>query len=127
MCIFCKCIERTVALKLVYMYNYDYSRLRTLCSLRVQSRTYHPYRKGAPSTPLVSVAITKIVQSVLSTNSLPPAICTTVCGGSEIGRAMSVDKRVPLVSFTGSTKVRDGRYEYAKKVIQISERKGIYV
>ncbi len=64
-----------------------------------------PRRKGAPSTPLISVAITNIVQSVLAANSLPPAVCTTVCGGAEIGRAISVDKRVPLVSFTGSTQV----------------------
>lgn len=53
----------------------------------------------------MSVAVSKVVQDVLARNSLPPAICTTVCGGAEIGRAMSVDKRMPLVSFTGSTKV----------------------
>ena len=54
----------------------------------------------------MAVAVSKVVQEVLTRNSLPPAICTTVCGGAEIGRAMSVDKRMPLVSFTGSTKVK---------------------
>ena len=62
-------------------------------------------RKGAPTTPLISVAITKIIQNVLSANDLPPAICTTVCGGAEIGEAMARDKRINLLSFTGSTKV----------------------
>ena len=63
------------------------------------------YRKGAPSTPLTSIAISRIIQQVLETNSLPPAICTTVCGGVEIGEAMANDKGLDLLSFTGSTKV----------------------
>lgn len=70
------------------------------------------FRKGAPSTPLMSVAVSKVVQEVLACNSLSPAICTTVCGGAEIGRAISVDKRVPLVSFTGSTKVKSHHCTY---------------
>jgi len=58
--------------------------------------------KGAPSTPLVSVAITKVIESVFRANNLPPEICSMVCGGADIGNAMSEDKRLPLVSFTGS-------------------------
>lgn len=61
--------------------------------------------KGAPSTSLCSVATTKIVASVLEKNKLPGAICSLVCGGADIGSAMSADKRLPLVSFTGSTAV----------------------
>ena len=62
-------------------------------------------RKGAPSTPLTSIAISKIVQGVLAANSLPAAVSTTVCGGADIGETMARDKRVKLLSFTGSTKV----------------------
>merc|ERR1711970_1451541 len=61
--------------------------------------------KGAPSTPLVSVATTKIVQSVLEKNGLPGAISTLCCGGADIGTAIAKDERIPLVSFTGSTNV----------------------
>ncbi|XP_052796221.1 alpha-aminoadipic semialdehyde dehydrogenase-like [Mya arenaria] len=61
--------------------------------------------KGAPSTPLTSVAITKVISSVLEKNSLPGAICSLVCGGSDIGTLMAKDERLPLVSFTGSTQV----------------------
>lgn len=61
--------------------------------------------KGAPTTSLCSVATTKIVASVLEKNNLPGAICSLVCGGADIGSAMADDKRVPLVSFTGSTQV----------------------
>ena len=63
------------------------------------------YRKGAPSTPLVHVAVSKIVAEVLAANSLPPAICSLVSGGAEIGEAIAKDRKVPLVSFTGSTPV----------------------
>ncbi|EDW76749.1 uncharacterized protein Dwil_GK19673 [Drosophila willistoni] len=57
--------------------------------------------KGAPSTPLVSVATTKIVSEVLRRNHLPPVI--TMCqGGTDVGQSLVADKRVNLVSFTGS-------------------------
>jgi len=61
--------------------------------------------KGAPSTPLCSIATTKIVADVLEKNNLPGAICSLVCGGADVGNAMSTDKRLPLISFTGSTHV----------------------
>uniref|UniRef100_A0A673WW06 Alpha-aminoadipic semialdehyde dehydrogenase n=1 Tax=Salmo trutta TaxID=8032 RepID=A0A673WW06_SALTR len=61
--------------------------------------------KGAPTTPLTSVAVTKIVAEVLEQNNLPGAICSMTCGGADIGTAMSKDERVDLVSFTGSTQV----------------------
>lgn len=61
--------------------------------------------KGAPTTSLVTIATTKLIVDVLEKNNLPGAICTTVCGGAEIGEAISKDSRIPLVSFTGSTKV----------------------
>lgn len=61
--------------------------------------------KGAPSTPLVSVATTKIVASVLEKNNLPGAVSALCCGGADIGSAMAKDERLPLVSFTGSTNV----------------------
>ena len=63
------------------------------------------YRKGAPTTPLTSIAISKIIQEVLSANDIPRGVCTTVCGGADIGEAMAKDKGVDLLSFTGSTKV----------------------
>lgn len=60
--------------------------------------------KGAPSTPLVSVATTRIVSKVLERHNLPAAI--TLCqGGADVGKKLVSDERVKLVSFTGSTKV----------------------
>uniref|UniRef100_A0A8C2UMZ5 aldehyde dehydrogenase (NAD(+)) n=1 Tax=Chinchilla lanigera TaxID=34839 RepID=A0A8C2UMZ5_CHILA len=61
--------------------------------------------KGAPTTSLISVAVTKIVAQVLEDNKLPGAICSLMCGGADIGTAMAKDERVNLLSFTGSTQV----------------------
>ncbi|KAH9500842.1 Alpha-aminoadipic semialdehyde dehydrogenase [Bulinus truncatus] len=61
--------------------------------------------KGAPTTPLVSVAVTKVISAVLEKNKIPGAVCSLVCGGADIGELMSKDERVNLVSFTGSTNV----------------------
>jgi aldehyde dehydrogenase family 7 protein A1 len=61
--------------------------------------------KPAPTTPLISISITKIIQEVLKENNLPPGTVSLVCGGTDIGQAISKDERVPLVSFTGSTPV----------------------
>lgn len=61
--------------------------------------------KPAPSTSLCGIAVTKIVESILEKNGLPGSICALVSGGADIGKAMSEDKRLPLVSFTGSTEV----------------------
>ncbi|KAH9665254.1 Aldedh domain-containing protein [Citrus sinensis] len=61
--------------------------------------------KGAPTTPLITIAITKLVSEVFERNKLPGAIFTSFCGGAEIGQAIAKDPRISLVSFTGSTKV----------------------
>ncbi|PAV91882.1 hypothetical protein WR25_15629 isoform B [Diploscapter pachys] len=61
--------------------------------------------KPAPSTPLVAVAVTKLIEDVLKKNNLPGGLCSLVCGEGDVGQALVKDKRVNLVSFTGSTEV----------------------
>lgn len=61
--------------------------------------------KGAPTTNLSSIAVTKILQDVLESNNLPGALCSLVCGGADVGQAMAESPQVDLVSFTGSTAV----------------------
>merc|ERR1712168_1402830 len=61
--------------------------------------------KGAPTTPLTSVAVTKCVANVLERNSLPGAISALCQGGTDVGQKMAADPRIKLVSFTGSTEV----------------------
>merc|ERR1711970_95283 len=61
--------------------------------------------KGAPSTPLVSVAVTRLVAEVLAANGIDGAVSSLVCGGVDVGKKIAEDPRVDLVSFTGSTNV----------------------
>jgi acyl-CoA reductase-like NAD-dependent aldehyde dehydrogenase len=57
--------------------------------------------KGAPSTSLCAVAVTKLLEAVLEEHKVPTALCSLVSGGADIGRAMAADRRVDLLSFTG--------------------------
>lgn len=61
--------------------------------------------KPAPSGSLTGVAISRILAEVLENNGLPGSICSLICGDSDIGQNMTTDKRIDLLSFTGSTKV----------------------
>uniref|UniRef100_A0A1I8BQB8 Aldehyde dehydrogenase domain-containing protein n=1 Tax=Meloidogyne hapla TaxID=6305 RepID=A0A1I8BQB8_MELHA len=61
--------------------------------------------KPAPTTSLIAIAVTHLIENVLKQNNLPPAICSLICGGSDIGLLLTKDPRVDLVSFTGSTEV----------------------
>ncbi|XP_046427802.1 alpha-aminoadipic semialdehyde dehydrogenase [Neodiprion virginianus] len=60
--------------------------------------------KGAPTTPLVSIATTKIVAKVLERNGIPGSVASLITGGTDVGELLVNDNRVPLISFTGSTK-----------------------
>ncbi|GJJ14509.1 hypothetical protein Clacol_008773 [Clathrus columnatus] len=61
--------------------------------------------KPSPSTPLCSIAITKIVSNVLENNGLPGAIAGLFVGGKDAGEAIVESEEVDLVSFTGSEAV----------------------
>ena len=61
--------------------------------------------KPSEKAPLCGVACQKIMAEVLKENDLDGGICTIVIGDAEIGKLIAADKRVPLVSATGSTKM----------------------
>lgn len=61
--------------------------------------------KPSPTTPLCSVAVTKIVSSVLEKNNIPGAVAGLVVGGKNVGEAVVESKDVDMVSFTGSENV----------------------
>ncbi len=60
--------------------------------------------KPSSKTPVCGVAIQNIIASVLKENNLPEGISCLVAG-NEMGELMNNDKRIPLISFTGSTKI----------------------
>lgn len=62
--------------------------------------------KGASSTCLITVAITRIMAEVFEKNGLPGAIVSTAMGGGrDIGERIINEERLSLISFTGSTPV----------------------
>jgi aldehyde dehydrogenase (NAD+) len=60
--------------------------------------------KPSSKTPLCAVACQNIVAGVLKANELPEGISNLVTGNA-CGNLMNQDKRIPLISFTGSTRV----------------------
>ena len=60
--------------------------------------------KPSPHTPLVSVAVQHIASQVMKENSAG-GLFTLVSGGVDAGQWVAADKRIALVSFTGSTEV----------------------
>ncbi|AFH49187.1 NAD-dependent aldehyde dehydrogenase [Ignavibacterium album JCM 16511] len=62
--------------------------------------------KPASKVPLSAIACQNIVQEVIKENNLPEGIFNLIIGkGSTIGEKILNDKRIPLVSVTGSTAV----------------------
>jgi aldehyde dehydrogenase (NAD+) len=62
--------------------------------------------KPASTTPLTAVAVQNIVSDVIRENNVPEGVFNLLIGGgSVIGERLLNDKRIPLISLTGSTKV----------------------
>jgi len=61
--------------------------------------------KASEKTPLCAVACQNIFSQVLRENNLAEGISCIVTGDYELGRWMSSDERIPLLSATGSTRM----------------------
>ncbi|MCJ7554510.1 MAG: aldehyde dehydrogenase family protein [Ignavibacteriaceae bacterium] len=62
--------------------------------------------KPSSKVPLTAIATQNIIQKVLIDNDVPDGVFTLIVGrGSTIGERILNDKRIPLISVTGSTRV----------------------
>ena len=61
--------------------------------------------KPSSSTTLCAIAVQNICNEVLALKNVPNIFSLTIGSGSTIGETMINDKNVPLISFTGSTKM----------------------
>ena len=61
--------------------------------------------KPSEKTPLCSVACQNIIADILKENDLPEGISCLINGDYKVGEFMTNDKRVPLISATGSTRM----------------------
>jgi len=89
--------------------------------------------KPSSSTPLTAIAVTKIVHDVMERNDMPKSVFSLVIGrGSVIGEKLINDKRIPLVSATGSCpmgmKVHQAAAKrYGKVILELGGNNGIVV
>lgn len=61
--------------------------------------------KPSEKTPLCAIACQHIIAKVLKENNVPEGVINIIIGDYKIGELLSNDKRVPLVSATGSTRM----------------------
>ena len=61
--------------------------------------------KPSEKTPLTAVAVQHIIRDVLAENDIAEGVFSVIIGDAKIGAAMAADKRLPLISATGSTRM----------------------
>ncbi len=61
--------------------------------------------KPSEKTPLCGVACQKIIQDVFKKNNVPEGVSCLLSGGREAGEWLAADKRIELLSATGSTRM----------------------
>ncbi len=61
--------------------------------------------KPSEKTPLCAIACQKIIGEVLEKNQLPKGISCLVNGKAALGKKLTADKRISLISATGSTQM----------------------
>ncbi|MEU1803767.1 aldehyde dehydrogenase family protein [Streptomyces sp. NPDC019937] len=61
--------------------------------------------KPAPQTPLATLWLVHLLREALSAHDAPQAAVQLVTGGPEVGVALTTDRRIGAVSFTGSAAV----------------------
>jgi len=61
--------------------------------------------KPSEKTPLCAIACQHIINEVFQKNQVPEGVSCIISGGREVGEWLSSDKRIPLISATGSTRM----------------------
>ncbi len=87
--------------------------------------------KPSSKVPLTAIAVQNIVGEVIKENKLPEGLFSLVVGrGSSVGEKMLNDKKLPLISITGSTHV--GRHgaeviakRFGKSILELGGNNGI--
>ncbi len=87
--------------------------------------------KPSSKTPLCAIACQNIISKVFAKNNVPEGVSCLVTGNAS-GDLMNNDKRIPLVSFTGSTRI--GRHvsktvaeRFGKTILELGGNNAIIV
>jgi aldehyde dehydrogenase (NAD+) len=89
--------------------------------------------KPSSKVPLSAIAVQNIIAKVIKENNLPEGIFSLIIGrGSTIGEQLLNDKRIPLISVTGSTRV--GRHageviqkRFGRSILELGGNNGIII
>jgi len=88
--------------------------------------------KPSSSTPLTAVAVQNIVNPIAERHGIPGVFNLIIGSGSVVGERMINDKRIPLISFTGSTEM--GRHvgeavarHFGRSILELGGNNGIIV
>ena len=88
--------------------------------------------KPSPKAPLTAIAMTNVCRPVLEAHGFGALLGLVIGGNEEVGTRLVEDKRVPLVSFTGSSEV--GRHvgaklatRYAKAILECGGNNALVV
>ncbi len=87
--------------------------------------------KPSSKVPLCAIACQNIITEVLQKNNIPEGVSCLITG-NPVGDLMNNDKRIPLVSFTGSTRI--GRHvsstvaaRFGKSILELGGNNAIIV
>lgn len=89
--------------------------------------------KPSSKVPLSAIAVQNIIAKVIKENNLPEGIFSLIIGkGSTIGERLLNDKRIPLISITGSTKVGKHAGEiiqqrFGRSILELGGNNGIII
>ncbi|EIW69829.1 hypothetical protein TREMEDRAFT_61600 [Tremella mesenterica DSM 1558] len=88
--------------------------------------------KPSITTPLTSVAVTKLLEPVIEANGLPGATISLITGGVETGKQLVSSPLVDLVSFTGSESVgrqvgQEVQGRFGKSILELGGNNAVVV
>ncbi|MGC4129822.1 MAG: aldehyde dehydrogenase family protein [Bergeyella sp.] len=88
--------------------------------------------KPSEKTPLCAIACQNIIAEVLRENKMPEGISGMIVGDHKIGEKLVNDKNVPLISFTGSTKVgrivgKNVAERFGKSILELGGNNAIII
>lgn len=89
--------------------------------------------KPSSKVPLSAIACQNIIKDVLVSNDVPEGVFSLIVGkGSTIGENILNDKRVPMISITGSTRVGKHAAEviakrFGKAILELGGNNGIII
>lgn len=88
--------------------------------------------KPSEKTPLCAIACQNIFAEVIKENNLPEGICNILIAGHEISEKLVNDKKIPLISFTGSTKIgrivgKNVAERFGKSILELGGNNAIII